>query len=224
MDSQLKKYLEVFSKYMETKGCKVAEWSGDYYNMNLHGNNPDCISGNNRISSISNPLPIQPLLEKYLDDNEKHFDFEGDDPYAIEVEFNRENMTLSVFELYSEYGSEKTGGLNENAEDNEQVKEIIEYFCKELEMCRGEIKFDFNGGGDSGYIDDKGTTDFFGSVEIPSQFEDFFYGMLNDFPGWEINEGSFGDFTIDMDLETIELDFSWNTEEQVRYKVYEEKI
>ena len=223
MDAQLKKYLEVFSKYMETKGCNVVEWSGDYYGLNLYGNNPDCSSGNGR-SSISNPLPLQPLLEKYLDDNQKDFDFEGDDPYAMEVEFNREDMTLSVFELYSEYGSEETGGLSENAEDNEQVKEIIEYFCKELEMCRGEIKFDFNGGGDSGYIDDRGTTDFFGSVEMPSQFEDFFYRMLNDFSGWEINEGSFGNFTIDMDLETIELDFSWNTEEQVRHKVYEEKI
>jgi len=223
MDTQLKKYLEVFSKYMETKGCNVVEWSGDYYGLNLYGNNPDCISGNRR-SQISNPLPIQPLLEKYLDENQKDFDFEGEDPYTIEIEFNREDMTLSVFEVYSDYGTEETGGLSEDAENSEQAKEIIEYFCKELEMCRGEIKFDFNGGGDSGYIDDKGTTDFFGSVEMPSQFEDFFYGMLSSFGGWEINEGSFGTFTIDMDLETIELDFSWNTEEQVRHKVYEEKI
>jgi len=110
MDAQLKKYLEVFSKYMETKGCNLVEWSGDYYGLNLYGNNPDCISGYRR-SQISNPLPLQPLLEKYLDENQKDFDFEGEDPYAMEVEFNREDMTLSVFEIYSDYGTEETGGL-----------------------------------------------------------------------------------------------------------------
>ncbi len=223
MDTQLKKYLEVFSKYMETKGCKVAEWSGDYYKMNLYDNNPVCISGNMN-SRLKNPLDLLPLLEKYLDENKKYFDYEGEDPYSIEIEFDREDMTLRVFETFSEYGSEETSGLSEDAEDNEQAKEIIEYFCKELEMCRGEIRFDFSGGGDSGYIDSTGTSDFFGSVEMPSPFEDFFYGMLSNFSGWEINEGSSGTFIIDMDLEVIELHFSWNTEEQVRHKIYEEKI
>ena len=83
------------------------------------------------------------------------------------------------------------------------------------------LSFDFTGGGDSGYIEDyvevvdinneisKGNLSNFGLLE------NYLYGMLGDYDGWEINEGSQGSFMVNVKDRLIRLLFTWN--EEVEY-------
>ena len=77
------------------------------------------------------------------------------------------------------------------------------------------------GGGDSGYIEENGKSDFDGPTKIYEPAEDMFYRMLSiNFGGWEINEGSQGFCIIDMDLEQLQLDFEQNYEESKSDEVW----
>lgn len=71
----------------------------------------------------------------------------------------------------------------------------------------------FNGGGDEGYIDD---TIYFtngrSKIDDFGELEDYLYDMLgNALPGWEINDGSQGTFTIDLEQGTINLELGINS-------------
>ena len=61
----------------------------------------------------------------------------------------------------------------------------------------------FNGGGDSGYIDDFLTET---NTPIPNHVSDILYELLNNtLGGWEINEGSQGKFILHLDEKVIDL-------------------
>ena len=51
---------------------------------------------------------------------------------------------------------------------------------------------------------------------IPAPLETVCYNLLEDFGGWEINEGSFGSILFDESEETAYLNFVWRTEEEAR--------
>ncbi len=77
----------------------------------------------------------------------------------------------------------------------------------------------YDGCGDSGQIEDPE----FGPVEVPPALvravHDLFYDLLEaHYAGWEINEGSFGQFEWDLGADSIALEHStrtYETEEQV---------
>lgn len=112
------------------------------------------------------------------------------------------------------------GTYNTMEVDNHQIdRKIDEGDEKELydEMVRlasegyGTIEVEFSGYGDSGSISDEGYSEEMGSVSI-GVFEDYLYGMLSNFGGWEINEGSQGTFKIDTRTKEITLYFGYNNE------------
>jgi hypothetical protein len=72
----------------------------------------------------------------------------------------------------------------------------------------------FDGYGDSGQIEDLTAEPDNVAIDdgLRSELEDF---LLDQLPGgWEINEGSYGDFTVDVASGTVEADASWRTEEE----------
>jgi hypothetical protein len=80
----------------------------------------------------------------------------------------------------------------------------------------------YNGSGDSGYIesnfDETGDS-------IPSEIEDWCYNKLeSNFGGWEINEGSDGQFIFNFHDMTIRLDHTYNTEETTSDTIYKENF
>ena len=93
-------------------------------------------------------------------------------------------------------------------------KELLEDMIKWREEGKTEIRIEFSGSGDSGYIDDYGyTNDNNERVTLPAVWEDKLYNILErNHGGWEINEGSEGTFTINNAEEKIELDFRMNVE------------
>ena len=215
MDVNIKKKLLLVFEYLKLNGCHYAEKEGDFYNMSFYDQNNEwyCASHKSR-GVLRLPIDIIDDIEKLIDDNQKDFDGFGEDPYGFEARLYPDTKKISVFELYSEYLTEDTRTVIVDSEEEPEVKEIIDHYCKKEEICRGNITFQFHGGGDSGYIEDGGNSDFDGETKLYGPAEDMFYRMLRDFPGWEINEGSQGQCIIDMDLEQMQLDFNQNYEEQ----------
>ena len=215
MDVNIKKKLLLVFEYLKLNGCHYAEKEGDFYNMSFYDQNNEwyCVSQKSR-GVLRLPIDIIDDIEKLIDDNQKDFDSFGEDPYGFEARLYPDTKKISVFELYSEYLTEDTQTVIVDSEEEPEVKEIIDHYCKKEEICRGNITFQFHGGGDSGYIEDGGNSDFDGETKLYGPAEDMFYRMLRDFPGWEINEGSQGQCIIDMDLEQMQLDFNENYEEQ----------
>ena len=215
MDVNIKKKLLLVFEYLKLNGCHYAEKEGDFYNMSFYDQNNEwyCASHKSR-GVLRLPIDIIDDIEKLIDDNQKDFDGFGEDPYGFEARLYPDTKKISVFELYSEYRTEDTQTVIVDSEEEPEVKEIINYYCSVDEICRGNITFQFHGGGDSGYIEDGGNSDFDGETKLYGPAEDMFYRMLRDFPGWEINEGSQGQCIIDMDLEQMQLDFNQNYEEQ----------
>jgi len=113
---------------------------------------------------------------------------------------------------FTEYGTEDSGNFY-YFEDCEEGDTIYDNFI-EVRKFLDEIKatsvtITYNGGGDSGYIEgtyesEKGTGD------VPAGIEDLCYQLLEEFGGWEINEGSQG--TIVFTKDEIEVNHEWNTE------------
>lgn len=226
MDADLRKKLELIFKYLEIQGCEYAEKEGDYYSMSLFDHTPVwfCSSkkGNSGVEdeflhggNVKLPIDITNEIEVLIDNNSSDFERFGDDPYSFEVRLYPSTKTISVNEVWSEYRERDMESITIDSEDEPEVKEIIDYYCSVDEICRGEITFDIQGGGDSGFIEDKGRSDFNGSVDMSSEAEDMFYRILNNtFGGWEINEGSQGTAVIDMDLETVSVNIAFNEEIQ----------
>lgn len=79
------------------------------------------------------------------------------------------------------------------------------------------VTAEYNGEGDSGQVEDPE----FGSSKVPRNIafavQDLFYAVLEDeYGGWEINEGSFGQFEWNVTDDQIHLSHStrsWDTEE-----------
>ena len=74
-----------------------------------------------------------------------------------------------------------------------------------------EITVRYEGGGDSGYVEGTCETDK-GKVKTPEFLEKICYNLLEEYGGWEINEGSQGN--IEFTFDTIEVNHEWNTEEE----------
>ena len=79
-----------------------------------------------------------------------------------------------------------------------------------------KLTFTFDGGGDSGYVENQGENEDGDSVELTGPLEDVCYEILNkEFSGWETNEGSNGrivfDFS-DVNNVTYYVDFYMNVQ------------
>ena len=94
-------------------------------------------------------------------------------------------------------------------------KELLEDMVQWKEDGKLKIRVDFNGGGDSGYIDEVGLiNDGNDKYDLSAVWETKLYNILEqNHGGWEINEGSEGTFTIDNENQIIELDFRMNLED-----------
>jgi hypothetical protein len=79
----------------------------------------------------------------------------------------------------------------------------------------------YNGGGDSGYLE----SDFENRTPVPTEVENWCYQQLEEnFGGWEINEGSQGEFQFDFNEKTVILSHSYNIEESRSNTLWEEEF
>lgn len=133
----------------------------------------------------------------------------------------------------------------ENKKRADSARESLVRCLKDAGVKQVDVQFD--GSGDSGQIEaivyTPGKGDLFGGTEVDGTeteltswasgeprrairnrtvdelVEEACYGILeNSHPGWEINEGAFGDFVIDVENDRISLNFNQRIEAVESYE------
>ena len=120
-----------------------------------------------------------------------------------------------VFETtdFTQYGTEDSGIYYDRDEDGESVSQYFEEFDKFLDKEGiDSLEITYDGGGDSGQVHDSYSSRK-KSGTITREIENICYQLLEDFGGWEINEGSQG--TIEVTRNHIEVMHEWNTNDDV---------
>jgi len=148
------------------------------------------------------------------------------DPYLQQYSFvfNFTNNLFTVLLDYSYLGVSHEVNSVRSSNDDQVLFEIFNDLLRD--GVRGKWRVDFNGSGDSGYIDDNMTSlqksDAREISESLSNYLDDFLGSRHN--GWEINEGSYGFFIIDIDKKTIELDYTEMESRNDETTIYESSI
>lgn len=224
-----KKYLQRICRYLGSLGMKhgsidfemeYGEFDRDDYNWNRITH-----FSNNYSAEIPDGLKeICKKLLKHVEENDliNKPDVENLNWERIEIDVDCDDSTISVVHDYNYYAESDTETISESLEDNPDDENLSEVF-EELENIEGletrSLRLDYNGSGDSGYLEDS----FTDGTDCPTSVSDYCYNMLeNNFGGWEINEGSQGYFEMDLDNKELTLYHTSNIDEQGRDTIVEE--
>jgi len=162
---------------------------------------------------------FEEILEMYVDqvveEGESELSEEGSDYYQIfgTIYVTERKIVFENFN-YTYYGSETSGMYYEKddyVEDDSMYNTFVEVNKILTVLNVDTMIVVYSGGGDSGYIDGDYRTEDGQSGGTPAEIEDICYDLLQEYGGWEINEGSQGNITFTKDF--IEIEHEWNTEE-----------
>jgi len=156
------------------------------------------------------PFDISELITEYT--NENLSDVDDENLSGLNFRLYPKTRTVTISGTYQEIVDGGSSESEKNKEEDENLKEIMNFLKQEDIFPFAEVEF--NGGGDDGYIDgnlyvDAGNKPRRDVDSVPG-LEDYLYDMLNVYGGWENDEGSFGNFMIDSRAGTITLKFTWN--------------
>jgi|688.fasta_scaffold31930_3 hypothetical protein len=215
----MKKKIEFLIGFIKSLKCEVFSINIDIDYNTIEYINPYC-RGKSNLSLISNIESIvEEIAEHYV---EELYDFgpgsssnSASDYFQVELTFYPEKNKLIFSETtHTEYGSESSGMSYDISDYNEDdsmyntFMDIRKFLEKEgIE----EMTVSYNGSGDSGYIESDYTSKN-KSGQIDEDIEHICYDLLQEYGGWEINEGSQG--TIIFTKDEIDVQHEWNTEEQ----------
>lgn len=210
MTPKQKSIFELVSKYASSRGCEYLEMDVDPWNFTpYNGRNFGC--GTERHENPQKlPFDISDIITEYVGENTS--DVNEDNLSGLSFRLYPQTRTITISGVYQEVVDGPSSETELSEENNENLKETMDFLKKENIYPFAEV--DFSGGGDDGYIDDILRVDA-GSKpqrkvsDVPG-LEDYLYDMLNMYGGWENDEGSFGNFIIDSRAGTITLTFTWN--------------
>jgi hypothetical protein len=215
-----KKYLGKVSRYLASLGMKYGdiqfEMEADEEEISYSENYFPTHFENNYTAEI--PDGLVPILKKIID----YFDdanLYGNLPDGGYIDYQRFEITIdgvkreiSLTHVYSYNGEGDSTGI--------EYDDMIEEWEEKGVFNMTEIPEDnylvlkYNGGGDSGYIEshfDSGARNPYGEP-VPPAVEEWCYQQLEEnFGGWEINEGSQGEFQFDFNEKTVILSHTYNT-------------
>jgi hypothetical protein len=174
-------------------------------------------SGNTK--DIETPKVLYGLLEDILDHMVQEIESEV---YAHNDDISRFDLNVEIFPkkgllVYSSADIQSYGKEGESTEyefDEQDEYDNIVIKCREFLSNLGNpnsVTISYDGSGDSGALEQNGITSDGRSVDIPSDIEYICYSQLEQFSGWEINEGSSGEIVITND--SLIVDHYWNKEE-----------
>ena len=222
-----KKYLGRVSRYLASMGMKYGdinfemepddeEISYSEYGFPTHFDN-------NYYAEI--PDGLVPILKKiidYVDDDGLYSNL----PDGSDIDYQRFEITIdgvkkeiSLTHIYSYYSEGDSTGI----EYDDMIEEWEEkgVFDDTSIPEDGYLVLKYNGGGDSGYIE----SDFENGEPSPGAVEEWCYQQLEEnFGGWEINEGSQGEFQFDFNEKTVILSHTYNIIEDRSNTLWEEKF
>ncbi len=228
-----KKYLRRVSNYLSSLGMDVGEFEfemDDYADTinyeNIDWNQLTHFSNNWRADVPSGLIPIIQKIAKYASEEQLYSseaDIDSMSWQKFEISINCTNQDISFTHYWSWYDRGDSSGVEWSGEEGQEIFEEWEKdgVLDDLEIPQdGQLTLRYNGSGDSGYIEssfeDNGDS-------VPSTIEDWCYNQLEShFGGWEINEGSDGEFIFDFNKMTIQLNHTYNTEENSSDTLWEE--
>jgi len=222
-----KKYLGKVSRYLSSLGMSYGEISfemePDDYEISYNGNDFPTHFDNNYTAEI--PDGLVPILKKiidYVDDSDLFSNLSDDgeiDYQGFEITIDSVKKEISLTHTYSF----QTEGDAEGVEYDDMIEEweekgVFNDTSIPEDNC---LVLKYNGGGDSGYIE----SDFENGEPSPGVVEEWCYQQLEEnFGGWEINEGSQGEFRFDFNEKTVTLSHAYNTVVDKSNTLWEEKF
>ena len=176
--------------------------------------------------SVDVPPMIYPILDKIIKYCQKKFyyfdiDTGGEDVnYArVDVDIDTKEQDITVNYWYSYYSTSDGYATTIDREDDDALVTTL----NDIREISDDnfLTLRYNGSGDSGYIE----SSFEEGPEVPASVEDFCYRFLeNTHGGWEINEGSQGQFVFNMKEGTVTLEHQYNTEETNDFTLFNESF
>ena len=222
-----KKYLGRVSRYLASMGMNYGEINFEMeqddeeisyseYGFPTHFDN-------NYYAEIPDGLiPILKKIIDYVDDDGLYSNL----PDGSDIDYQRFEITISgvkkeiaLTHIYSYYSEGDSTGI----EYDDMIEEWEEkgVFDDTSIPEDGYLVLKYNGGGDSGYIE----SDFENGEPSPGAVEEWCYQQLEEnFGGWEINEGSQGEFQFDFNEKTVILSHTFNIEESRTNTLWEEEF
>ena len=223
-----KKYLGKVSRYLASMGMKHGdinfemepddeEISYSEYGFPTHFDN-------NYYAEI--PDGLAPILKKIIN-NFGDADLFSNLPNDVgQIDYQRFEITISVGKkeislthIYSYFSEGDSTGI----EYDDMIEEWEEkgVFDDVSIPEDGYMVLKYNGGSDSGYIE----SDFDNGERSPDEIEEWCYKQLEEnFGGWEINEGSQGEFQFDFNEKTVILSHTYNTMLDSSNTIWEEEF
>jgi len=228
-----KQYLRRVCNYLGSLGMDAGEieFEMDEYGdsldySNIHWNHITHFSNNYRADIPSGLIPILQKIAKYASDEQMYSsetpDVDSMSWQKFEISINCDNQDISFNHYWSWYDRGDGSGVEWSGEEGQEILEEWEKdgVLDDLEIPQdGQLILRYNGSGDSGYIE----SSFEDGNSVPSTIEDWCYNQLEShFGGWEINEGSDGEFIFDFNKMTIDLNHTMNIEENSSDTLWEE--
>ena len=228
-----KQYLRRISNYLGSMGMQDGNIEIDMDNQeefdydNVDWDYITHFSNNYNADIPSGLIPILQKIMKYCDDNNLIKEpFMDDMNYQrLEYDIDVDSKEISFTRWWSFYT--RGEGSSVTWED-EQGKELFEHWeesgvLEDLTIPDdGILKVTYNGSGDSGYLESSFNETGDG---VPAAIEDWCYRELSDnYSGWEINEGSDGEFIFNFHDMTVELIHTENIEDNASDTYYEESF
>jgi hypothetical protein len=214
----MKNKLRILFKYLKGMGVDNITFNVDLENgvQWFELNTEDNIS-----SAIENI--IQEIIEEYedklyelgpstLDNPNEYFRVSG------EIIPNEGKFIFTNID-YQGYDTETSGSYydKDDYEEDDSMYDTFIAVGQFLDEIRANsATVGYSGGGDSGAVDNNYESEN-GSGMVPSNIENICYILLEEYGGWEINEGSQGNIVFTKD--EIEVNHEWNTQEDYNEEI-----
>jgi hypothetical protein len=217
----MKKKIQFLIGFIKSLKCEEFSIQIDIdTNVIQYMNKPYCKGKSSDISLPSNIESIvEEIVEHYVDDLYEigpgsAGDNSASDYFNFELSFFPKENKLVFNEItHTEYGSEGSG-MSYDISDYEEGEKMYGTFMKVREFLEHEgikeMEVSYEGGGDSGSVNHEYSSEN-GSGQIDEDIEHICYDLLQEYGGWEINEGSQG--TINFTKDEIIVNHEWNVEE-----------
>ena len=228
-----KQYLRRISNYLGSMGMQDGNIEIEMDNQeefdydNVSWDYVTHFTNNYNADIPSGLIPILQKIMKYCDDNNliKEPDYDGMDYQRLEYDIDIDSKKINFTRLWSFY---TRGDGSSLTWEDESGKELFGNWeeagvLEDLTIPDdGILTVQYNGSGDSGYLESSFNETGDG---VPAAMEDWCYRELsNNYSGWEINEGSDGQFIFNFHDMTIELVHTENIEDNASDTYYEESF
>lgn len=213
MTEKQKQIFELIALAAKRSKCEQITLDLEFYNSDpFQGRMYHCLSPDGHFTTKL-PFDVSDNLNLWWNENNFRIDDEGLSYAELVIIPEKREIILKLMYVEYEPGLEEV--TTHEYDDDDKVFNTL----KEKDIIY--VHAEFSGYGDSGYIEDKiEVVDIYkehSEVNLADivGLEDYLYQMLEDYGGWENNEGSQGRFYVNVEDRKIDLYFSWN--EEVEY-------